>query len=259
MAHGSRHGSWHGVIHGAKHNSSIFSGMTLDGPGLYMTPQSLSEWQSIDYVPGFYFRAQDAAGDLVDDVQGVQELVASGTPEYEIDLTGWTSKFIRLTETATEGFSAPAAIDGGLLFNTSTQSVTLTFLFKLTALPAALRVVASMSGGDGYASINGSGILQLRNSAPATGSYNYDDGEVHFLRIGYDRRNQLYKAWTDKEVLTRTWELLPDSTKGIGGAGAFTPPPMLFNNVEISVGTDAETLIAGNASDMALRGWELAY
>jgi hypothetical protein len=260
MASGIYHGVYHGAIRGPAHNASIYGGVMVDGPGEVQTPQTLTQWRQADtYIPGFYFRAQDASGDLVDDVQGIQEFVASGTPEYEQALPGWESKFIKISETATEGFVVPAAADDGLLFNTDTQSVTMTFLFQLETLPGALRVLAAISGANGYASINGSGILQLRNSLAATGAYDYDDDAVHFIRIGYDRRNQVYKCWTDKEVLTGTWEALPDGIKGIGGCGAFTPPPFWFNNVEISVGSDAEALIAGNAADMAARGWELDY
>lgn len=234
----------------------------LDG----LFPETKAEWQALGggvVVPAYYFRGHEASGDLVDDVQGLTDMVASAAPEYEQTLAGYDNPFLKITETATEGFAAQA----GELWNTNSQSVVYTTYFKLDALPGALRVLLMLAGAGGYVSINGSGIIQLRNSGVTTGAYDYNDGELHFVRVGYQVGSPVlgradagvYKLWTDQEVLTGTWERLPDDIKGLGGCGAFTPPPALYGPQEISIGSDAEALIALNASDMAHRGWTLAY
>lgn len=237
--------------------------VTVDGPLNYKMPITPTEWSAAGLpVPAYLYRGQEASGNLVESMVGQFSLVAAATPEYQQTLPGWNLKFLKLTNTATEGFSAQA----NELWDTNVQSVVYTTYFQLTGLPAALSVLCMLAGAGGYVSINPSGILQLRNSGVATGTYNYDDGQLHFVRVGYRLDASVpghtgagvWKVWTDKETLTGTWELLPADIKGIGGCGVFTPPPVLLGPQEVHVGTDAETLIAGGVADMVSRGWTVA-
>lgn len=238
--------------------------ITLDGPGSYKMPVSLTEWQVMPAgwkVPAYQFRGQETTpNNLVDDVQGITTQLRAGSPLHQQTLASWNAKFLKTAETATEGFYGTA----GQLWNTNVQSVVYNFMFRLGALPGALRILAMMSGSNGYVSMNGSGILQLRNSGTATGTYNYNDGADHFCAVEYilgagvleHTGAGLWRVSTDKEQLTGTWEILPDAVKGIGGCGSFTPPVAYYGRQEAWVGTDAEALsTTGIKSLMQSRGF----
>jgi hypothetical protein len=238
--------------------------INTDGPGPYQIPLSLNEWLQMEDtlgvpVPSYYLRGQETSGDLQDDVQGVHDMADAAAPLYRQTLTDWTLKWLKTAETSTEGFFASA----GELWNTNVQSVVAMFYFRAVAA-GGLRVIYMMSGANAYVSLNGSGILQLRNSGTTTGSYNYFDGEEHFCAIEYicgagilgHSGAGLWRLSTDKERLTGTWEAVPDDVKGIGGCGTFTPPECYYGPQEAWSGTDAETLSTlGIKTMMQGRGW----
>lgn len=229
-----------------------------DGPNNSMYPKNLAQWQQVGggwSVPDFQLQGQEAASPLVEDVQGAS-MIAAGAPLFRQTLAGWTSKWLRTAETATEGFYATA----GQLWNPNVQSVFWVGHFRLTALPAALRVLAMLGGANGYLSINGSGVLQLRNSGIATGTYNYFDGTEHWWALEYILGAGVlghvgagtWRVSTRVEQLTGTWEVLPDDVKGYGGCGAFTPPPCYYGRQEAWIGSKAEALTAVGVKPLML-------
>jgi hypothetical protein len=242
--------------------------ITTDGPSGYYFPNSLEEWELLEDdegipVPNYYFRGQETSGDLTDEVQGAT-MIDTLTPLYQQTLTDWSMKWLRTNEVATEGFHATA----GQLWNTNVQSVVWVFYFRVITMPGGLRVLAMLSGAGAYVSLNGSGIIQLRNSGTTTGTYNYDDGEEHFCAVEYicgagilgHSGAGTWRLSTDKEQLTGTWEICPDDVKGIGGCGTFTPPEAYYIPGEAWVGTDAEAVSTlGVDTMMEARGWTLAY
>lgn len=236
-----------------------------DGPNNVANPRTLAQWQTLAssgvYVPAFLFSMEDAL--FVDEVLGQTTLSINGSPETVQTLSGWTMPWVKLTETAGEGLRASAFVDldnPGELFNVNVQSVCSTVQFQLDGLPGSTTVLMALAGAAAYITVADNGRLALRRDGEVVaGTYNYSDGAAHFCRVGYGRTAEEWIAWTDQEVIAGTFaDFTTDGVKSIGAfSGANSPPPCYVRGWEISIGTEADALIAGECADMGARGWDV--
>ncbi len=233
------------------HRRRVLETVALDGPQNIIMPATLTQWQSVGNgitVPDYYDRMQMTSGPSVDEVQG-SSATATGTIDYQQTVTDWTLKYVKTTEVSTEGLWCAA----GARWNTNVQSVFGIIHYKHIAA-GGLRVLAMLAGPNCYVSINGSGVIELRNSTgTATGSINYaTDGLVHPICVEFilgagvlgHSGAGVFRLSTDKEQISRAWEITGDGVKGYGGCGAFTPPEGFYGPGMWWVGTKAEALSA---------------
>lgn len=208
---------------------------------------SIADWTALSTrVPWWYFRCQEASGSLLDDVQdNAAALAPTGSPSYRVTYGADADYWIQLHETATEGFGAAA----GAMFSINSQAVVTSLDFRVLAPSSATRILQTLSNGNCYVSVTSTSRIRIESDAGLWfGTYNYDDGAKHPLVVEWipgagvlgHLGAGLFRFSTDKEQITGTWVRIGDGIKGIGGSGAYTPPPWLVRELIVWGGTDAE-------------------
>lgn len=226
---------------------------TFDSTSGIHAPTTANNFTALGITaPSNLWLCQEASGNLTDTLGGYT-LTANGTPTYNNAITGWTRTALGFTETASQRFQGTAGT-----LNPASTSVAWLVYFKLTGDPAAANrsmVVVAFSLSTGLNMLVGTGGKVRINCVAVNtdGSVNHNDGNVHPALIVYDRTGGTVKIYTDKELITGTYNAsVVDGSKGFGGVSTGTAGPLRILYSFAATGATAEGY--GKATLQAL-GW----
>lgn len=260
MSHTVIHGVKHGAIHGPKHGGASLYG-TGDGPSArILTPASGSEFTALGLTsPNYLHLCQELSGNLADSI-GAVPLVVASTPSFRLSLSGWKRKFVGITTTTLQKFSAAIATGP----NPGTQSVTwLTFL-ALTITPGGNRSVIVLSNGATGIKVEHTGLNKLIltvNGVAITGTVVYGTGVIPCL-ITFDRTAGTVALCTDQERLVGTYSAgVLDGEKGFGAVVGNGDAGARYGWNAIWTGANAEAFSTVSASRSLLQtlGWSVLW
>ncbi len=225
--------------------------ITTDGPGLWLRPASLAEWQAVGGgipAPQFYLEFDDASGSIIDKMQSLA-FPAFGAPTYANAYAGWTSKTINTTDgTALEGFG----LGNNLSWEPATQSMVM-LVYAGLSVDANRRCFLMFSGASTRLDVLSTGKFQLAPGS-TSGTVNYKDSAIHPFVIelipgapvlGHAGAG-LYRVSTDKEKVTGVWARGNGGQHGIAAAGTAgqTSATAQYNMAAVWIGSAADVVSA---------------
>lgn len=233
--------------------------VTVDGTSGISVPIDATEWATLNStaglatgVPDHLYLCQEASGDLIDSIAGVN-LTATNTPLYQQTVTGWSRKGVGWSDAGvarfqrTTTFTAPSA-----------EAYFFLAYYASTGSPAATRFAITLgtSVSAGIAVLT-TGKLRTNAGANVANATNNLGTNVRPLALLADSTNNVTIGADDQETMTPTH--LDAGTAGVYIPGTTTPGGRLVY-LAIWRGTKAEAFSRTNikALQQAL-GWTVGW
>lgn len=226
--------------------SSLLSTVSRDATSLKYAPASSAEWTTFMAAAGLaggnpssLWLCQEPSGNLADSIGSVA-LTVGDSPLFGQTLAGWTRKFLAITATTVQAFTA--ALGAGP--NPATESVAWLLYVATTTTPGGNRNVIYGSGSAapvGVDHIVSGNKLMIRCGANTTNSVGaYTLATAYPLFLVYNRTASSVAVFTDQEALTGTFAAVTDGTKGIGATQGSGDSSMKCGYITAFRGTAAE-------------------
>lgn len=256
MSHALLHGLRHAVVHEVKHNGASLYG-SGDGPSrTILAPVNALGFTALGLTaPNYLHLCQEVSGNLADTIGSVPLAFAS-TPLYNASLSGWARRFVGITSTTLQKFSAAIATGP----DPGTQSVTWLVYLALTVTPGGNRNVVVLSNNAAGLRIDHTILNKLQlicNGVTATSVVTYGTGVMPCL-ITFDRTAGTVALCTDKERLVGTYSAgVVDGEKGFGAVTTNGDAGARYGWNAIWTGAAAEAFSTAGASRSLLQtlGW----
>lgn len=212
MAHGILHGNKHNLVHNLKHGgltlqTATMTGVARDATSNIYAPASTAQWMQTMTVaglgagaPALCWGCQDASGNLADLI-GSNAGVMTGTPTYQVAVSGWS----RLGVVGADAGTAVAA--STTVGNPATVSYLALGYVGITAAPAAVRQIHTV--GTGTVTTDRFNLTTAALQAVSGGSLTTGPSSPGFVAVRpqvllYDVTNNRCLAYSDQDKVVTT-------------------------------------------------------
>lgn len=209
-------------------------------------------------IPESYFQLQETASPVTDDVHG-DTMAATAAPTFNVAGSDalYASKGVQFTEgTSAQGLSAAALTMHDVLY----QHAFVYLLIEPTTLPTAGQSRAIWAGTGAASWYLGAFLsstnfrLQCRGPASTSGVQNYALGNTFGIALEWKSGagvldnigTGIWRASTEKELITSTHGVVSDATKGpgTGGSASLNSAGFIMRRCATWVGSQADTIAA---------------